>query len=109
MDPVAQRIKELIEGKGYSNAAFAEAIGVQRANISHILSGRNRPSLDIVQRILRTFPDLDSDRLLFGESSESESVPEESGKASAKGPNKKIERVVVCYEDGTFASYEADV
>lgn len=109
MDPVARRIKDIIEEKGYSNAAFAEAIGVQRANISHILSGRNRPSLDIVQRILRTFPDLDSDLLLFGEKSEAESNREEKGREAGKGPNKKVERVVVCYEDGTFASYEADV
>jgi hypothetical protein len=47
--------------------------------------------------------------LLFGESAEAESDKGKKGKEAGKGPNKKIERVVVCYEDGTFASYEADV
>lgn len=115
MDPVAERIAAIIEDKGYSYAAFAKAIGVQRANISHVLSGRNRPSLELVQRILRTFPDLDSDQLLFGSGPKKEegSGTQKEGtvipKSPDKGTNKRIERVVICYEDGTFASYEADV
>lgn len=116
MDPVAERIAALIEEKGYSYAAFAEAIGVQRANISHVLSGRNRPSLELVQRILRSFPELDPEQLLLGrkgaeQGREKEEEKEEEGIAAAppKTPsNKRVERVVICYDDGTFASYEAD-
>ncbi|MFB6258305.1 MAG: helix-turn-helix domain-containing protein [Flavobacteriales bacterium] len=109
MDPVAQRIAELIEEKGYSYSAFAEAIGIQRANVSHVLSGRNRPSLDLVQRILHRFPELDSDEFLLGEKKKEEAIGSGySPIASPSGANKKIERIVICYDDGTFASYEAD-
>lgn len=108
MDPVAQRISAIIEEKGYSYAGFAEAIDVQRAKISHILSGRNRPSLDIVQRILRAFPDLDSEYLLFGQLPEKKGLEGKGSERSSKPSNKRVERVVICYEDGTFASYEAD-
>lgn len=41
-------------------------IGVQRSSISHILSGRNRPSLDFVQKILKVFPDIRSEWLVMG-------------------------------------------
>ncbi len=113
MDPVAGRIAKIIDKKGYSYAAFAKAIGLQRANISHVLSGRNRPSLEMVQRILRTFPDVDSEELLFGASPNREGGetkdPAVEEKLAVTGANKKVERVVICYEDGTFASYERDV
>ncbi len=118
MDPVAERIAAIIEAKGYSYSAFAKEVGVQRANISHVISGRNRPSLELVQRILRRFPDLDSDQLLFGASPKEREPQEEKGALkdpkegdvppSEKRVNKRVERVVVCYVDGTFASYEAD-
>lgn len=122
MDPVAAKIAQLIEEKGYSYSGFAEAIGVQRTIISHILSGRNRPSLDIVQRILRTFPELDGEALVLGEETAARKMGDEpppkygakgedepTGKESdGKSPNKRIERVVICYDDGSFAAYEAD-
>jgi plasmid maintenance system antidote protein VapI len=47
-------------------SAFADEIGVQRSSISHILSGRNKPSLDIVVKILTRFPNVSSDWLLLG-------------------------------------------
>jgi plasmid maintenance system antidote protein VapI len=47
-------------------SAFADEIGAQRSSISHILSGRNKPSLDIVVKILTRFPNVSSDWLLLG-------------------------------------------
>ncbi len=38
---------------------FAEAIGVQRSNVSHILSGRNKPSLDFIHKVSTAFPEID--------------------------------------------------
>lgn len=46
--------------------ALAEAIGVQPSSVSHVLSGRNRPSLDFVLRILEQYPEVSSDWLLHG-------------------------------------------
>ncbi len=54
-----EKIKHLLSEKNLSPSHFADEIGVQRSSISHILAGRNRPSLDIVQKIVRRFPDLD--------------------------------------------------
>lgn len=60
------RISAIMEHEQMTQAQFAAAIGIQRAAMSHIMSGRNNASLDVVQRILNTFPYIDPDWLLFG-------------------------------------------
>jgi transcriptional regulator with XRE-family HTH domain len=44
---------------GLNASAFADKIGVQRSSLSHLLSGRNKPSLDFILKILDVFPDVD--------------------------------------------------
>lgn len=61
---INDKIKQILVSKGYSPSHFADEIGVQRSSISHILSGRNRPSFDIIQKIIRRFPDLGFDWIL---------------------------------------------
>ena len=61
-----ERILKVMETEGYSQAQFAAEIGIQRAAMSHIISGRNNPSLDVLLKILRRFPSVSSDWLLFG-------------------------------------------
>ncbi len=46
---------------------FADKIGVPRSGLSHVIKGRNKPSLDYVLRILKSFPEIDSNWLLTGE------------------------------------------
>ncbi|MCT4616572.1 MAG: helix-turn-helix domain-containing protein [Marinifilaceae bacterium] len=60
------RIQTILNQEGLSSSKFADLIGVQRSSISHILTGRNKPSLDLIQKILVTFPDLSSDWLISG-------------------------------------------
>jgi len=60
------RIEQIMEYEGLSASKFAEAIGIQRAAMSHIISGRNNLSLDVFKKILETFTYIDSDWLLSG-------------------------------------------
>ena len=60
------RIKKIIELENLIPSDFADAIGVSRSAINHILNGRNNPSLDIVQKILDKYDNLSSDWLLSG-------------------------------------------
>ena len=64
---LVERIKELMDTHELSAAAFSDRIGVQRSSISHILSERNKPSLDFVLKILNAFPTVSSDWLLMGQ------------------------------------------
>lgn len=69
MEPLVERIREIMSEKGLSSSHFADAIGIQRPAVSHILSGRNRPSLDVVYKILERFKDIDPSWLLTGKGS----------------------------------------
>ena len=71
-----KRIEQIIIDKGLSPSYFADTIGIQRSSISHILSGRNKPSLDIIQRILKVFPDIDRDWLLFDSEIPQQNMPQ---------------------------------
>lgn len=60
------RIIYIMEQKKLSPSQFADAIGIQRAAMSHITSGRNNPSLDVLKKILEEYPHISPDWLLFG-------------------------------------------
>jgi transcriptional regulator with XRE-family HTH domain len=64
-----ERLLEFLRAENKSSAQLAEEIGVQPSGISHILSGRNNPSLDFVMKMINKYPYLSSDWLLFGKGS----------------------------------------
>ena len=64
-----ERLLEFLKSENKSSAQLAEEIGVQASGISHILSGRNNPSLDFVLKMLEKFKFLSTDWLLFGKGS----------------------------------------
>ena len=64
-----ERIQLILKTKNISASKFADEIGVQRSSISHIISGRNNPSLDFIQKILKRFPDINSTWILTGKGS----------------------------------------
>ncbi|MDG1715562.1 helix-turn-helix transcriptional regulator [Lacinutrix sp.] len=61
-----KRLKKVIDYYGESASSFAEKIGVQRSSISHILSGRNKPSLEFVLKVLSSFPEVELYWLMNG-------------------------------------------
>lgn len=63
---MVDRIRKIMEKEGLNSALFADKIGVSRGTITHVLSGRNKPSLEVVQKILDTFPNINSEWLLVG-------------------------------------------
>jgi len=64
-----ERIQLLLKYKDLSAAAFADLIDVQRSNISHLLSGRNKPSLEFIQKVLKKFPEIRPEWLISGKGS----------------------------------------
>ncbi|MCF0040975.1 helix-turn-helix transcriptional regulator [Dyadobacter fanqingshengii] len=61
------KIKQILTDKNISPSLFADEIGIQRSSMSHILAGRNKPSLDIVQKIVKRFPELGTSWILDDE------------------------------------------
>ena len=60
------RINLLLKAKNISARQFAEEIGIQPSGMSHILSGRNNPSLDFVMKVVRRWPEVNINWLMFG-------------------------------------------
>ena len=60
------RIRQIMENENLTPAKFADRLQINRANISHILNGRNNPSLDVVTKILSGMPYINTEWLING-------------------------------------------
>lgn len=63
---MVDRIKQIMDYKQMSIAAFSDKINVNRSSMTHIFNGRNQPSLDIAKKILNAFPDISTEWLIMG-------------------------------------------
>ena len=91
------RLKNWMESEGLKPSRLADNIGVNRATISHILSGRNKPSIDFLQKLLSAYPNLNANWLITG-------IGYMKTKKQEKQVllTKKIGKVVVFYDDNSF-------
>ena len=128
------RLEQVIESEQMTAKQFAAEVGIQAGTISNILSGRNNPSLDVMQRVLNRFRTLSSDWLILGVGSmyrkngegpdnalfdirpdepvipaaePTDRRPDEpqlplAATAPNTAPNKKVEKIIIFYSDGTF-------
>ena len=74
-DEMKDRIAHIIRAKNLTAAEFAVRLGIQPSNISHLLSGRNNPSLDFVKKLKETFPEYSLEWIIFGRGPMTESEP----------------------------------
>lgn len=63
---MVERIKQLIDTLQVSHTQFAETIGINRSNLTHLFSGRNQPSLDLMKKILVAYPQVKTEWLIMG-------------------------------------------
>jgi transcriptional regulator with XRE-family HTH domain len=136
-DQFTKRLQKIIDFYNESASSFATKVGVQRSSISHILSGRNKPSLDFIMKILDSYPEVELYWLLNGKgvfpkslvrnkventtptptpnlfndsklsASEIESLPPEQHLTPTLNSDvKKIDRIVIFYNDGTFTHFK---
>ena len=130
------RLKKIFDHYDLSASSFADKIDVGRASVSHILSGRNKPSLDFVLKVVSAFEDVELYWLLngkgsfppsptptqFSESSNALEKPLNESMEAKKAPqdslfdeglqkdqdsaSKHISKVIVFYTDGSFEAYQ---
>ena len=92
-----ERLKNWMESEGLKPSTLADTIGVNRATISHILSGRNKPSIDFLEKLLGTYPNINANWLISGVGYMQSDINEEELVST-----KKIGKVVVFYDDNSF-------
>jgi len=129
----SKRLEFILDFYGLTASALAEEIDFNRSTISHLVSGRNKPSLEFVMKLLQKFPELDMDWLVLGKgNSPSESSPKSVENKLKIDPaptsekvvesvvdqipisklnspltnNQKIEKIVIFFRDGTFKLYQ---
>ena len=110
---ILNRIKKVISDNNLSNSEFAEKIGIPKSSVSHLLSERNNPSLDVIIKISEIFEDISTDYLIFGYESNKEipseplnnlfdNINKESSKDSVKDSNNNIKSIILIYENNKF-------
>jgi transcriptional regulator with XRE-family HTH domain len=124
---LSEKIKQILIDKNITPSLFADEIGIQRSSMSHILAGRNKPSLDIVQKIVRRYPELGLTWILDDEPlpapvlAAPAAAPELRKKNVATPnvvqenvtkpkpetkPEKQIDKILIFYSDGTFQEFK---
>jgi transcriptional regulator with XRE-family HTH domain len=119
---IGDRIKVIIKVNQHTATSFADEIGVQRSSISHILNGRNKPSLDFIQKVLDKFPRVDPMWLITGKENKKQlsnsgaekmsstpsasAEPTKTNASKSVNKDKDIDRIVIFYSDRTFDVYE---
>ena len=96
------RLKYWMEMEVLKSSALADNIRVNRATISHILSGRNKPSIDFLQKLLSNYPELNANWLISGVG-----YMKENQKQNEEKESKSIGKVVVFYDDKSFEELKA--
>lgn len=133
-----KRLEKLLDYYSLTASSFADKVGVQRSSISHLLSGRNKPSLDFILKIMEVFPEVDLYWILNGKGNfpknDQEAKPNESlfdinssskmpaafatenssENVSAEKPvsegnvSRKAVKIVIFYSDSTFKEYHPE-
>lgn len=118
----AERLKRVMSFYNLTATALADSIGIQRSSISHLLSGRNKPSLDFVLKVLQEYPEVELYWLMNGKG---EFPKKEIIKPVSSPPisqnnivenkmpseiqemetSSEIDKIVIFYKNGTFKSY----
>ena len=89
-DDFIKRLEIVLEYYSLSASGFADKIGVQRSSLSHLLSGRNKPSLDFILKIMDVFSEVDLYWLLNGKGTFPKSELENETKIATPTPIVKI-------------------
>lgn len=90
---MVDRINLILKAKNLSPRQFAEEIGIQPSGMSHILSGRNRPSLDFVMKVVSRYPEIDIKWLTLGIGEmfvQPYSLPSQSAKSASPAPKTEV-------------------
>lgn len=94
-EEMKDRIAHIIRAKNLTAAEFALRLGIQPSNVSHILAGRNNPSLEFVRKLKETFPEYNLDWIIFGKGPMTVSEPFVEPKAVEATPTVPVDDVEV--------------
>ncbi len=109
MNNFTEKLKKIIEDEGLTASKFAEKIGVQRSSVSHVLSGRNKPSLDFILKINKSINSISLDWLLDNGTHKTIDFPAPIPKndtVNNSDVKNELEKIILFFKDGSFKMYK---
>ena len=105
---IVLKIKKLMDENNLTPSSFAKKIQSKRANVSHILSGRNKPSLNFLIKIVDSFDNISLDWFIDDEikSLDGYKKPAHLNNNKEEDNTRKIKTIVHFYENGTFRLFK---
>jgi len=105
---INDRLRILMDNYELSSSQFADKLEIQRSAISHLLSGRNKPSILILEKIIRYFPDVDINWLITGKGSILKNTLSEQEIKENSTPEFSQEQTINFEDDNTTQSIEKE-
>ena len=121
MDNLPERLQKLMQYYGLNAGELAARLGIQKSSVSHLLSGRNKPSFLFLSKLVKAFPEINLKWFITGQGKITESekeVPKEQKDVKVKTSetqktlpsaepipaksNTDIENIIMVYGDDTF-------
>ena len=103
------RLQQFLDAENITQAQLADTLGVARAGVSHILSGRNRPGFDFLEGMALHYPQVSLDWLLTGRGRMYKDFSPSGGENpvfAASPPPRRVSRILVFYDDNTFEEFK---
>lgn len=102
---IQERIQLILKMHAITPSVFADKLGVQRSNISHILSGRSKPSFDFLQKVILNYPRVNANWLLTGEMKDKIVSTVDEIHSPEKFNAEKIVKIIEFYADDSIKIY----
>lgn len=128
-----RRLQQFLELENISPSRLADLLGIQRSGVSHILSGRNKPSFEFINRLLLKFPQVSADWLITGKGKpykQTENLPSDDGTKEeeftfdfnnnsdneevktdfgvsypSENPKNPVKRITLFFQNGSFEEF----
>lgn len=107
MNEIVDRIKKIMIERKMTASDLSKKIDVQKSSISHILNGRNKPSLDFVVKLSDSFSDINIDWLINGEKTINQTLNSDFLEKN-NNSKKRVTKIVLFYDDKSFDTYEGN-
>ena len=104
-----KRLQQFLNAENITQAQLADTLGVARAGISHILSGRNKPGFDFLEGIALHYPEVSMDWLLTGKGrmyKDASAIPAGNPVSAPVPPPRRVSKILVFYDDNTFEEFQ---
>ena len=106
MDDINKRIQEVFKKKEISASEFSKKINVQRSSISHIINGRNKPSLEIIIKICNVYPEISLEWLVYDKKNNSPPLQQKKEIISKNDGHDEVEKIILLLKNGTFQTFK---